>query len=299
MPNDPITDDQFMNSIVVHYKELALKGQNRPWFIQMLVRNLQTALAGLDVPVDSLGDGPDRDRARAATRRGPTVRERIAARVRHRQLFVRRAAAPHDFDALAAAILDDLGDRDAGVVPRVSARRADKRFPFTSPQIEREVGGLIKEAKGWRVDLDAPGADDSHRDAARRTRSTSSARSRAPAACRPAPAGASPVCCRAASTRRSRRTDDAARLLGAADPLSQLSDPVARVAGEGARDRGAADEVSAAVAAGAGAVRRAAAAGGARRAARAARGDLPPADAAHRRAARARAGARARWSPAR
>ena len=28
---------------------------------------------------------------------------------------------------------------------RVSARRADKRFPLTSPQIEREVGGRIRE----------------------------------------------------------------------------------------------------------------------------------------------------------
>ncbi len=40
---------QFMNSIVVHYKELALKGRNRPWFVQMLNRNLRTALAGLGV----------------------------------------------------------------------------------------------------------------------------------------------------------------------------------------------------------------------------------------------------------
>jgi thiamine biosynthesis protein ThiI len=38
----------------------------------------------------------------------------------------------------------------------VSARRADKRFPYTSPQIEREVGGLIKQSTGWRVDLSRP-----------------------------------------------------------------------------------------------------------------------------------------------
>jgi thiamine biosynthesis protein ThiI len=38
----------------------------------------------------------------------------------------------------------------------VSATRADKRLPFTSPQVEREVGGSIKVAKGWRVDLDHP-----------------------------------------------------------------------------------------------------------------------------------------------
>ena len=43
------------------------------------------------------------------------------------------------------AILDDLGDRQPESF-RVCARRADKRFPFTSPQIEREVGGLIKQA---------------------------------------------------------------------------------------------------------------------------------------------------------
>src|SRR5581483_505679 len=36
-------------TIVVHYKELALKGRNRPWFIQTLVRNLRLALAGLEV----------------------------------------------------------------------------------------------------------------------------------------------------------------------------------------------------------------------------------------------------------
>src|SRR5580765_214032 len=38
-----------MNSIVIHYKELALKGRNRPWFVQQLVRNLRTAVGGLGV----------------------------------------------------------------------------------------------------------------------------------------------------------------------------------------------------------------------------------------------------------
>jgi thiamine biosynthesis protein ThiI len=60
-----------------------------------------------------------------------------------------------DLDAIARAILTDLGDR-ACTSFRVSARRADKRFPMTSPQIEREVGGRIKEARGWTVNLDEP-----------------------------------------------------------------------------------------------------------------------------------------------
>ena len=34
-----------MNAIVIHYKELALKGRNRPWFVQILVRNLRALCA--------------------------------------------------------------------------------------------------------------------------------------------------------------------------------------------------------------------------------------------------------------
>src|SRR5260370_1428684 len=67
--------------------------------------------------------------------------------------FSMAGRGPHDFDALASTILADVGDRRPESF-RVSATRADKRLPFTSPQVEREVGGLIKEAKGWRVDLD-------------------------------------------------------------------------------------------------------------------------------------------------
>jgi thiamine biosynthesis protein ThiI len=140
-----------MRSIVVHYKELALKGRNRPWFVQLLVRNLRLALAGLDVArvrsvmgrieID-LGPGTSYDAARA----------RIA-RVFGIANFSLAGRAPHDIQVLADAILADLGDRQVSSF-RVSARRADKRIPLTSPQLEREVGGLIKQAKGWRVDLD-------------------------------------------------------------------------------------------------------------------------------------------------
>ena len=38
-----------MTSVVIHYKELMLKGRNRPWFVKILVRNLRTALADLDI----------------------------------------------------------------------------------------------------------------------------------------------------------------------------------------------------------------------------------------------------------
>lgn len=142
-----------MNSVVVHYKELALKGRNRPWFVRLLVRNLRAALKGLDVgAIRSAMGRIEIDLAESAS--WDEVRERIAC-VFGIANFSKAGRGSLAFDELAAAILGDLGDRHPGSF-RVSVRRTDKRFPYTSPQIEREVGGLIKQAKGWRVDLDNP-----------------------------------------------------------------------------------------------------------------------------------------------
>jgi thiamine biosynthesis protein ThiI len=142
-----------MTSIVVHYKELALKGKNRPWFVQVLVRNIRVALRGLDVTRVRSGMGRiEIELGSAAV--WDEVRDRLH-RIFGIANFSYAARGPQDFPTLAAQILTALGDRQ---VPsfRVSARRSDKRFPFTSPQIEREVGGLIKEQRGWPVNLSAP-----------------------------------------------------------------------------------------------------------------------------------------------
>jgi tRNA uracil 4-sulfurtransferase len=142
-----------MNSIVVHYKELALKGRNRPWFIQLLVRNMKTALAGLGVrSVRSVMGRIQIDLSPSAD--WDAVRVRLA-RVFGIANFSFAGRAPHDFDALASAILADVGGRQPRSF-RVSARRADKQLPFTSPQLEGEIGGRIKDATGWAVDLDEP-----------------------------------------------------------------------------------------------------------------------------------------------
>ena len=140
-----------MTSIVVHYQEIALKGKNRPWFLAKLVRNIRQAVSDLDVASVRALMG------RIEVVLGPTAdREAVGERIRRtfgiaNFSYARRTAL--DIDGIAAAILDDLGDRTCESF-RVSVRRADKRFPLTSPQAEREIGGRIKQARGWRVDLD-------------------------------------------------------------------------------------------------------------------------------------------------
>ena len=140
-----------MTSIVVHYQEIALKGKNRPWFLGRLVRNLRQALSDLEVVAVralmgrievQLGAGTSREQAGERVRRTFGIAN---------YSFARRTAL--DIDTIAHSILEDVRDRTCRSF-RVSVRRADKRFPMTSPQVEREIGGRIKQARGWNVDLD-------------------------------------------------------------------------------------------------------------------------------------------------
>jgi tRNA uracil 4-sulfurtransferase len=140
-----------MRSIVIHYQEIALKGKNRPWFLGRLVRNLRRVTSDLDVATVRALMG------RIEVVLGPSAsREQVGERIRRTfgiANFSYAGRSSLDLDAIAAAILQDLGDRTCSSF-RVSVKRADKRFPMTSPQAEREIGGRIKEARGWRVDLD-------------------------------------------------------------------------------------------------------------------------------------------------
>lgn len=142
-----------MTSVIVHYQEIALKGRNRPWFIGRLARNLRAVTRDLDVrEVRALMGrielvvGPETE--------WDELRSRLS-RVFGVANFSRAGKTSLDVDAIASAILADLGDLQVASF-RVSARRADKRFHLTSPQIEREVGGRVKMARGWRVDLSNP-----------------------------------------------------------------------------------------------------------------------------------------------
>jgi thiamine biosynthesis protein ThiI len=140
--------------IVVHYGELALKGRNRPWFINLLVRSIRQALRGL----------------RGATVRPligrilvtlssdedwPAARERLAA-IPGIGNFSRAYETPADLDRLGDELLARLDGHAPVPSFRISARRVDKRFPVPSPDIERAIGKRVQDRTGWRVDLSHP-----------------------------------------------------------------------------------------------------------------------------------------------
>lgn len=142
-----------MNSVIIHYHEIALKGRNRPQFINQLVRNIKNVTFDLDVPdvrilpgrVELiLGTGTSWDALRLRIERVFGIAN-----------FSHATRADPDIESLARTIDAALGERQVSSF-RVSARRSDKRFPLTSPQIEQEIGGRINDTRGWRVNLSQP-----------------------------------------------------------------------------------------------------------------------------------------------
>lgn len=142
-----------MSSVVAHYGELALKGRNRPWFIHLLVRTIRALLADLGV-----------SRVRSLVGRIVITVDReedwpeIAARLARLPGIGNFSHAVHvapDLDAMTARVVEGVAGRSARSF-RIKARRADKRFPIPSPDLERHIGRRVQDVTGWPVDLSNP-----------------------------------------------------------------------------------------------------------------------------------------------
>lgn len=147
-----------MPHALVHYHELALKGRNRRFFEQRLVEHLRTALAGLDgCTVEAL---PGRIRVRFPDQsQWPDVRARLA-RTFGIANFSLAHAVPLDYRSPDLTVLKESIAKHlpAGHFEtfRVLTKRAEKRFPKTSIEIDREIGAHVCRISGKRVKLSGP-----------------------------------------------------------------------------------------------------------------------------------------------
>lgn len=138
--------------VLVHYHEIALKGRNRPFFVEKLADNLRAATRDLGGHCHSLAgrllvELPD-------TVPWELVRARVGG-VFGVANYGRAFQVPPQMDLLEKGALAAIeGRRFASF--RVTAKRADKRFALNSGEIERQLGGAIHLATGVRVDLSHP-----------------------------------------------------------------------------------------------------------------------------------------------
>lgn len=147
-----------MRCAIIHYHELALKGRNRPYFEGRLVRHIRLALKKLGIARVE----PLQGRIRAVLKdeaRWEPIRERLA-RVFGIANFSLTHAVPLDFkhpdlDALKAAVGDAVRTLPFSTF-RVSTKRADKRFPLTSMDVDRAIGAYVGALTGKKVNLTNP-----------------------------------------------------------------------------------------------------------------------------------------------
>ena len=140
---------------IVRYHEIALKGRNRPFFVDKLVVNLRRATADLPgVKAQLLGS---RIAVRAPDELGWDVLKERLERVFGVANFSRAytVSADPELSALKDAVGLALEGR-AYASFRVTCRRSWKQFARDSGFIERELGAFVNARTGWKVKLVRP-----------------------------------------------------------------------------------------------------------------------------------------------
>ena len=139
--------------VIVKTHELALKGNNRPWFMRRLVDNLRVATKGTGV--EGVWQGHMMVGLTLSDENAwPEVRDRVRDCFGVAKFF-KSYTYPPNLDEVKAALPGLLEGRSFNSF-RITANRADKRFPVKSDQINRDMGAYVKDLTGARVDLTHP-----------------------------------------------------------------------------------------------------------------------------------------------
>ncbi len=145
--------------VIIHYGEIGLKGRNRKFFEEQLIRNIQTALpkkflchvyriSGRIVVASDTHDGLD------------TWLHEIKyalGRVYGIAWFLIAKDCEQKIDAVARAAVDMAGHISFSSFA-VRARRDSNRIPFSSQEVNTKVGAALQNATSAVVNLDTPDA---------------------------------------------------------------------------------------------------------------------------------------------
>ncbi|UVT14376.1 MAG: tRNA 4-thiouridine(8) synthase ThiI [Nitrospira sp.] len=147
-----------MRCVIVHYHELALKGHNRDYFEQCLIRNIRTCLR--DTRIQRVENLHSRIRIWLPPEANlEVVRDRLKrvcgiANFLLGRVILLQLSDP-DLEALATAAVEEIDARSFSTF-RITARRADKRLTLTSMDIEKALGAAVCDRTGKKVSLKNP-----------------------------------------------------------------------------------------------------------------------------------------------
>ena len=138
---------------LVHYGEIGLKGKNRSFFEKKLAQNIKLSLKGTGCAEVRRIYGrllvilrPEADVV--------TIRERLT-KVMGIAHFELALETEQSINAIQAAALELVKDQQFKTL-KVETKRANKRFPLTSPEISATVGAYLLSATGTSADMHNP-----------------------------------------------------------------------------------------------------------------------------------------------
>ena len=138
---------------LVHYGEVGLKGKNRAFFEKKLAQNIKLSLKGTGFAEVRRIYGrllvmlrPEAD--------VEAIRERLGKvmGIAHFEFALETAL---NINAICAAALELVKDQQFRTL-KVETKRANKRFPLTSPEISARVGATLLDATGASADMHTP-----------------------------------------------------------------------------------------------------------------------------------------------
>ena len=138
---------------LVHYGEIGLKGKNRSFFEKKLAQNIKLSLKGTGCTEVRRIYGrilvmlhPEANVAAIQERLGKVMG------IAHFELAL---AAEPTINAIQAAALELVKGRQFKTL-KVETKRANKRFPLTSPEVSAAVGAHLLNATGASADMYTP-----------------------------------------------------------------------------------------------------------------------------------------------
>lgn len=138
------------NQFVVHYSEVALKGNNRPEFVRAFRKNINKALHGIDHE-GVFTEG----RLLITSDADPDEISRRLGRVFGVSWFAPVTRVKQDYSSMLEVALDSAKST-AGKSFKIVPRRTDKAFPLTSQQLANSLGAEVEKRTGLEVDLKNP-----------------------------------------------------------------------------------------------------------------------------------------------
>ena len=143
--------------IIVHYHELSLKGKNRNWFEKTLLKNIKRHLYNL--PFTNISRLSGRIIIEEIDSSLLDQYINIMSNVIGIRNFILAAETPLDLEQIKNKALEASHSYDKKNSFRISSRRQNKNFKFTTRQINQIVGQHIVDEKGLKVNLDNPDLD--------------------------------------------------------------------------------------------------------------------------------------------